>query len=290
MHVILTGATGLIGTSLLHHILSLPPTTAAAQKLTTLTILSRRPTIPLLEHPDRPTLNTHTKIQVHPHNDFKSYTDAALLSKLRFDPKDNDNDSDKRIAVLWALGVSQSLTKSEAEYDEITRVYALEAAKAFCQLGANQVNFVYVSGDGATWTPGLFTMTFGRVKGRTERELIELMATPGCEALKVYSVRPGGVDAGAEEGQGLVWDLTHRKDGGTGGKTRLGLGFKVMEKVLLPPMRRGVYKTMHSPTGELSRVIVGLAVGDGGPVTVEGCEAEGRVISNPALRRLGGSM
>ena len=55
MHLILTGATGLVGTAVLHHVLSLPATSPLAQKITHLSIIARRAEIPLLEHPDRPT-------------------------------------------------------------------------------------------------------------------------------------------------------------------------------------------------------------------------------------------
>lgn len=284
MHLILTGATGLVGTAVLYHILSLPPSSPVAQQITRLSIISRRPQIPLLEHPQKPRQNTFTKIEVLTHKDFGNYEQGGLLSKL----KDSVNDNEK-IGVIWALGISQMLTKSEAEYDEITRQYPLEAAKEFSEkLGAKQVNFVYVSGEGATPKPGLFTQMFGRIKGRTETELIKLMESQGC--LKIYNARPGGVDAGADKDQKVVEELTNAVDGGTGGQTRSGMGMVVASAVLLPVLRKGVYKGMHSPTEELSKVLVELAVGDGEPVHVKGVEANGRTLPNVVLRRLGGAM
>ena len=285
MHLILTGATGLVGTAVLHHILSLPATSPIAQKISRVSIISRRPEIPLLQHPDRPRQNTFTRIEVLPHKDFKDYEKDGLLGKLQ-------EQKDEKVGVIWALGLSQSLVSSEEEYDEITRVYPLEAAKAFSQsLGATQVNFVYVSGEGANPSPGFMTPLFGRVKGRTETEMIELMHNQQYgKTLKVFNVRPGGVDAGSEEDQKVVHELTHVNDGGTGGAVRTTLSFKMLEKVLLPVFRAGVYKGMHSPTGELARVLVELAVGDGEAVTIKGAEAGGRTIPNIALRRLGGGV
>lgn len=287
MHLILTGATGLVGTAVLHHILSLPATSPIAQKITRLSIISRRPDVPLLEHPDRPKQNTFTKIEVLVHKNFKDYEKEGLLDKLK-SAGEADNE---KVGVIWALGVSQTQTSSEEQYDEITRVYALEAAKAFStSLATKQLNFVYVSGEGANPEPGFMTPLFGRVKGRTETELLELMQTGPYNNLRVFNARPGGVDAGAEPDQKLVWELTHVKDGGTGGQIRNSLGMRVGEKLMLPVFRMGLYKGMHSPTGELGRVLLELAVGEGAAVNVKGTEAEGRTLSCGALRRFGGSV
>lgn len=82
MHLILTGATGLVDTAVLYHTLSLPPTSPIAQGITRLSIISRRPRIPLLEHPSRPRANTLTQIEVLPHQDFKDYSQDGLPKKL----------------------------------------------------------------------------------------------------------------------------------------------------------------------------------------------------------------
>jgi len=288
MHLILTGATGLVGTAVLHHILSLPATSVTAQKITRLSIISRRAEIPLLEHPDRPKQNTFTKVEVIAHKDFKNYETDGLLAKL----KQAGAADDEKVGVIWALGLSQTQTKSEEQYDEITRIYALEAAKAFStSLAAKQLNFVYVSGEGANPNAGYMTPLFGRVKGRTETELLKLMQTaPYNKNLRVFNVRPGGVDAGAEADQKVVWDLAHTKDGGTGGDIRNTLSMRLGEKLMLPIFRAGIYKGMHSPTGELGRVLVELAVGDGEAANIKGAEADGRTFTCIALRRLGGSV
>lgn len=284
MHLILTGATGLVGTAVLNHILALPATSPLAQKITHLSIISRRE-IPLLNHPNRPKQNTNTKVQVFQHSDFSDYDKDGLLDKLR------SVEDKEKVGVIWALGVSQTLVKEE-QYKRITNEYPLEAAKAFATgLDAKQVNFVYVSGEGANPKPGFMTPLYGRVKGQTEMDLIKLMQTePFSKVLRCLSARPGGVDSGADADQKVVHELTHKNDGGTGGQTRNSIGMVVGERLLLPVLRAGVYKGMHSPTSELARVLVELAAGDGEGVDVKGAEYDGRVLPNIALRRLGGSV
>lgn len=274
-----------MGSAVLYHILALPASSPLAQKITHLSVISRRADIPLLEHPDRPKQNTFTKVQVYQHNDFNDYDKDGLLEKLR-----SIEDKDK-VGVIWALGVSQTLV-NEQKYKEITLEYPIEAAKAFAtRLDAKDVNFVYVSGEGANPKPGFMTPLFGRVKGQTEMDLIKLMQTePFSKVLKCLSARPGGVDPGAEADQKLVNELSHKSDGGTGGQTRNTFSFGLMEKTFLPAMRAGVYKGMHSPTSELARVLVELATGDGAGVTVKGAQYDGRVLPNVALRRLGGGI
>ena len=85
MHLILTGATGLIGAGVLHHML-------AAPEITRISILSRRP-VALAEG--------HSKAKVIIHKDFNTY-DASLLEEL----KDANG-------CVWALGISQNAVKKE---------------------------------------------------------------------------------------------------------------------------------------------------------------------------------
>ena len=80
MHLILTGATGLIGSGVLHHML-------AAESVTRVSILSRRPV---------PMADGHEKVKVIIHKDFNTYSDE-LLGQL----KDAQG-------VVWSLGVSQN--------------------------------------------------------------------------------------------------------------------------------------------------------------------------------------
>ena len=85
MHVILTGATGLVGAATLHHMLG-------QESITRISILSRRP-VKMAEG--------HDKAKVIIHKDFETY-DAALLQEL-IDAH----------GCVWALGVSQQSVSSE---------------------------------------------------------------------------------------------------------------------------------------------------------------------------------
>lgn len=166
MHVILTGATGLVGSGVLDAMLK-------AQDITRITLLTRRPVQMATDRAD-PRVNTII------HSDFNAYP-PELLSQLQ-DAK----------GVVWALGISQTKVSKE-DYVTITKDYAVSAAKAFSTLGNEKdpFRFVYVSGEGATQEPGRFSAIFARVKGETEKILGE-MATP---AFKVVSARPAFVDS-----------------------------------------------------------------------------------------------
>src|SRR5689334_1949880 len=99
----------------------------------------------------------------------------------------------KRMSWPHATARELVLTVFISKYVEITHDYSLAAAKAFSTLHPESpFTFVYVSGEGATQKPGMFTPIFGRVKGQTEQALFDLgKANP---QFKVYNVRPAGVD------------------------------------------------------------------------------------------------
>ncbi|RVX73429.1 hypothetical protein B0A52_03071 [Exophiala mesophila] len=294
IHLILTGGTGLVGLSVISHILSLPAgKTAASQTITKLTILTRNTSIPLLEPtPPKgtPTANKVTQIEVVKHDDFNTYSED-LLSKL----KGAD-------ACIWALGVSQSDVDKDT-YIRVTKDYALAAAEAFGKLkatnsttpttttttttkskpeadgsGASKFKFIYVSGEGATLTPGRFTPIFGRVKGETEAALLAMSKSPAFEkSLSVYSVRPGGIDGAA---QPWIWNHIMREK-------RSAL--KRVEMMTLMAPIRVLYRSMHSPTESLGQVLVDMACDE----AIEkydgvGVSGEGHTLSNVKLRELGG--
>ncbi|KAM0108811.1 hypothetical protein ACP6JB_005467 [Aspergillus fumigatus] len=168
MHLILTGATGLVGSGVLDAML-------AMKEVTKISILSRRP-VQMAEDAHDP------RVQVILHQGFEAY-DPKVLSQLQ-----------GATGCVWALGISQTKVNKERDYIKITKTYALEAAKAFRTLPPpNQpFHFVYVSGTGATTQPGFFTSLFARVKGETELELAELRrATP---LFRASSVRPAFID------------------------------------------------------------------------------------------------
>jgi len=112
---------------------------------------------------------------------------------------------------------------------------------------------------------------FGRVKGEAEKALRELSKT--MPSLKPYCPRLGMVDASLQpEIQPFLpqafWN-------------RLGLK-------LSPALKAVFSKNRFSPTQDLGRVLVELAMSDGKPLEGEGISGEGRTISNVAIRRLAG--
>jgi hypothetical protein len=250
MHLILTGATGVVGSGVLAHILSLP-----AGQVTRLSILSRKP-IAMAEDANKP----HVKV-IH-HEDFSSYPPEVLQELKGAD------------GVVWALGISQNEVNKE-DYIKITKDYTLEAAKAFGGLSDN-FKFVYVSGEGATTTPGMFTPLFGRVKGDTEAALLDLGKK--MPTLKVFSLRPGAVDPYSHP---EVLKAVAAKLRGQPLWQRAGT------RALLPVLR-AAYKDMVSPTKDLGRVLTDLAMGSGEPLEGKGIEGEGRTIANVGFRRLAG--
>jgi hypothetical protein len=132
------------------------------------------------------------------------------------------------------------------------------------------VNFIYVSGEHATTSPGMLTQHWARIKGLAESSLLSLSKEAKYSNLRPISLRPGGVDpkAHTEIHQYLP----------TMGMAKSGA--MVAIRTLLPHMM--------SPTRELGKVLVDLAMGDGGEVKVEGVEGEGRTVSNAAMRRIAG--
>ncbi|ROW15271.1 hypothetical protein VPNG_03087 [Cytospora leucostoma] len=167
MHLILTGATGLVGSAVLDAMLK-------TADVTKISIISRRP-VKMAEDAKDPRVN------VIIHKDFEEYG-PDLLSKV-----------DGATGCVWALGISQTEVGKE-EYVQITKTMTLRAAEAFQKVSSptQPFNFVYVSGEGATHEPGRFTPIFGRVKGETEIALSEMRkANPNFHA---STIRPAFVD------------------------------------------------------------------------------------------------
>ncbi|KAI4161554.1 MAG: hypothetical protein L6R39_000044 [Caloplaca ligustica] len=203
----------------------------------------------------------HQKARVIIHTDFTSYP-ADLLARLR-----------GARGCVWALGVSQNDVTKKL-YEEITVDYPSAAAKAFASL-SDPFNFVYVSGEGATTTPGRLTPFFGRVKGQIESQLLKLSAEPGCAALRVYSLRPAGVDPKFHP---EIHQWIPKLQPAT-------------KAYLLPPALaaiRTLSPAFISPTRELGQILVQLAMSDGEPLSGPGISGEGRTVSNAAMRRMAG--
>ncbi|KAK2021819.1 nucleoside-diphosphate-sugar epimerase [Colletotrichum zoysiae] len=253
MHLILTGATGLVGSGALDAMIKM-------KDVTKISVLSRRP-VPLAEDAKDPRVN------VIIHKDFEKY-DAELLEKLK-----------GANGAVWALGISQNKVSKE-DYVKITKDYALAAAKAFADLapGDEPFRFVYVSGEGATQKPGRFSAIFARVKGETETLLSGMRAEN--PRLRAESVRPGFIDNAAHDAiKPYVPDP--------------GFVYNAMGVVLAPAIRAfgqgfvSPTETLGRFMAEMAmgKVDAGLAAGGKGIVTLDGGL---RVVNNAAFRRLAG--
>ena len=90
-------------------------------------------------------------------------------------------------ACLFCLGISVTQVSGEPEYRRITHDYALAAAEAL-RARSPAAAFHYISGQG---TNAESRMLWARVKGETERELIERFGA--------VCWRPGAIDGEASE-------------------------------------------------------------------------------------------
>ena len=93
--------------------------------------------------------------------------------------------------------------------------------------------------------------------------------------MKFYYLRPAGVDPKFHE-EIHPW-IPKLKPAGK------AVGYPVAFAVF-----RTVNPGLVSPTRELGRVLVDLAMGDGKPLSGAGIAADGRTISNLGMRRLAG--
>lgn len=109
------------------------------------------------------------------------------------------------------------------------------------------------------------------MKGRTELQLNALMKD--YPSLRTYSMRPGIVDPRADPQV-----LAAQKD-------RRGAAYKALE-VIVGPIVRTTYSSMHSPTQWLGKFLTDLAIGDGEPLKGQDLEGDGRIVGNKAARRI----
>lgn len=163
------------------------------------------------------------------------------------------------------------------EYTKITKTFALAAANAFQSLPSQKepFHFVFISGHGATFTPGLLTPLFGRVKGETELALAELQKF-NPSTLRVTSVRPSFVD----------WrEHTELKPY----LPEIGVVKNVAGNVFLPLIGYAI-KHRYSPTEPLGRFMAGLGAGRyDGALHGEGIQllpGSSVVVENTGFRRL----
>ncbi|KAI1643100.1 putative nucleoside-diphosphate-sugar epimerase [Daldinia loculata] len=250
MHLILTGATGLVGSGVLDAMIKM-------KDVSKISILSRRP-VKMVEDVKDP------RVHVILHKDFEKY-DSELLSQLK-----------GASGCVWALGISQTQVSPE-EYVKITKDYTLAASEAFQKLGSEEepFNFVYVSGTGATTQPGRFSAIFARVKGETELALAEMRrANPSFHA---SSIRPAFIDAASHDAIKPYIPV----------KTPL---YKAAYALLGPPMRYGArsYWSPTQDLGRfLTEMAMGRYKDQFKAKDIQ-MEGEFPILENSAFRRLSG--
>ncbi|CAG9941734.1 unnamed protein product [Clonostachys rosea f. rosea IK726] len=251
MHLILTGATGLVGSGVLD-------TMVKMNEITKISILSRRP-VKFAEDLKDPRIN------VVINKDFENY-DPAVLSQLK-----------DATGCVWALGISQTQVDKE-EYVKITKTMALKAAEAFQSLPPKNepFNFVYVSGAGATTSPGRFSAIFARIKGETELALAEQRKTN--PAFHASSIRPAFVDAAAHQAIKPYLPVPTLSIRALQG----GLG----------PIIRNAMPGQWSPTEQLGRFLTEVAMGKHKDALVAGpgVQMVGQfpIVENSVIRKLAG--
>ena len=138
MKLLITGATGLIGSAVVKAAL-------ASQELTELILAVRQP-VPAND----PRI---TQVQV---KDFLQL--APLTESIR-----------KADTLIWCLGISQTQV-SRSDYEKITYDFTVAMIRA-CLENNPAIRFVFVSGDGADRTEKSRTL-FKKLKGRAENALL----------------------------------------------------------------------------------------------------------------------
>jgi uncharacterized protein YbjT (DUF2867 family) len=153
MKIIVTGATGMVGSEVLRQAI-------ADNNITEITAIVRRPLD--VNHP---------KLRTIIHQNFSDYSDLA----------DVFTNSE---ACIWCLGISQNQVNKE-EYIKITYDYTAAFAKDILQANPG-ISFLFLSGAGADNTERS-RFLFGRIKGRTENALMQMRFR------KLYIARPEGI-------------------------------------------------------------------------------------------------
>lgn len=204
----------------------------------------------------------------------------------------------------------------EKEYVKITKGFPLAAAAAAFRtlpsgppssssqsLSESQpFHFIYISGEGATTTPlssqsllsRLTTPWYAIIKGQAELALSQLSSTPSpsspasSNSFVVYSMRPGYVDPASHASIHVYIP-------------QLSATMNLLACVLGPAIRTG-YKKLWSPTEELGKFCIemamgrwdntiareteGMKVGDSGRNGFEKLEGGGVVIGNGTWSRV----
>jgi uncharacterized protein YbjT (DUF2867 family) len=155
MKILVTGATGLVGSEVLR-------AAVEDKSVDEVIVLVRNP----------PELRNRKMTPVI-HKDFLDYTAVAEYFK-------------KADALIWCLGISQTQVNRK-QYEEITYDYT-KACINLCKEVKPSIRFVFVSGDGADRTEKSRTL-FKRFKGKAENALLQ-SGLPDVIIARPDAVRP----------------------------------------------------------------------------------------------------
>ncbi len=178
MRLVLTGATGFVGSAVLDQLLTWPGVDA-------ITTLTRRP----LDREDDRISNVVL-------GDFERYDPRLLATLGEYD------------ACIWALGAKSSDVKDPSAYTRVTHDYTLALARGLAASDHDRFVFCYLSGMGATSDPSTrlpWERATRLAKGQTEHDL-RVLARDNA-GFRAVSFRPGGI-LPADTGRFLVSALS----------------------------------------------------------------------------------